>query len=97
MTPFVEEKSILIGLQLEKKGNFFFLPWGYFRNCIAKQLENDQGLDMLALAIYGLVIFPRTQGLVKVAVIDLFEQVQNRNNTFMEILAEIIILLNFCR
>ena len=37
-------------------------------------------VDVFALAIYGLIIFPKVPGHVEVAVIDVIEQIENQAN-----------------
>ena len=53
-----------------------------------EHLHDDQGLDAFALAVYGLIIFPRVTGYIEVAVVDFFEQIQNNCNPSPVILAE---------
>ena len=62
-----------------------------------EHLNDDQGLDAFALAVYGLIIFPRVIGYVEVAAVDFFEQIQNRCNPSPVILAETFRSLNFYR
>ena len=40
-----------------------------------EHLNDDQGLDAFALAVYGLIIFPQVTGYIEVAVVDFFEQI----------------------
>ena len=54
-------------------------------------------LDVFALAIYGLVIFPKVPGHVEVAVIDVIEQIASQANPVPAIVAETLRTLNFCR
>ena len=37
-------------------------------------------MDVFALAIYGLIIFPKVPGHVEVAVIDIIEQIESHAN-----------------
>ena len=50
-----------------------------------------------ALAIYGLVIFSRILGYIKMAVVDTFEQIQHGSNPSLVILAETFRSLNYYR
>ena len=59
-------------------------------------MDDDQGLATLALAVYGLIIFPRVIGHVEMIVIDFFEQVQNHANPSLAIVAKTIRSLNVC-
>ena len=54
-------------------------------------------MDVFALAIYGLVIFPKVPGHVEVAVIDVIEQIESQTNPVPVIVAETLRTLNFCR
>ena len=54
-------------------------------------------LDVFALAIYGLVIFPEGTEHVEVAVIDVIEQIASQVNPVPAIVAETLRTLNFCR
>ena len=51
----------------------------------------------LALAIYGLIIFPRGQGYIETAVVEVFQQIQHGSNPSLAILAETLHSLNYCR
>ena len=50
-----------------------------------------------ALAIYGLIIFPRGQGYIETAVVEVFQQIQHGSNPSLAILAETFRSLNYCR
>ncbi|KAL4366639.1 hypothetical protein GQ457_05G019660 [Hibiscus cannabinus] len=52
---------------------------------------------LLAIAIYGLVIFPRVLGYIDVALFDVFDQFRYGINPAPAILAETFISLNACR
>ena len=54
-------------------------------------------VDVFALAIYGLVIFPKVPGHVEVAVIDVIEKIESQANPVPAIVAETLHILNFCR
>ncbi|XVF30228.1 hypothetical protein REPUB_Repub16aG0039400 [Reevesia pubescens] len=54
-------------------------------------------MTMFALAIYGLVIFPRIKGYIKVKVLDFFAQVKRCCNPAPSILTETFMSLNYCR
>ncbi|EOY01013.1 Uncharacterized protein TCM_010930 [Theobroma cacao] len=60
-------------------------------------MEDEQGLLAFAMAIYGLVVFPKVLGHVEVSVIDFFDQVTRSINPAPSILAETFRSLNFCR
>ena len=50
-----------------------------------------------ALAIYGLIIFPRGQGYIEIAVVEVFQQIQHGSNPSLAILAETFRSLNYYR
>ncbi|MFQ6660159.1 hypothetical protein Gotur_028772 [Gossypium turneri] len=54
-------------------------------------------VDIFALSIYGLVVFPKTLGHVDEAVTDLFDQLDKRVSPIPVILAETFKSLNACR
>ncbi|MBA0826094.1 hypothetical protein Goarm_010980, partial [Gossypium armourianum] len=54
-------------------------------------------VDVFALSIYGLVVFPKALGHVDEAVIDLFDQLDKRVTVVLVILAETFRSLNACR
>ena len=73
------------------------LEWNFMKNFIFGHMNDDHGLATLALAIYGLIIFPRVIGYVETTVIDFFEQIQNHTNPASTIVAETIKSLNYYR
>ena len=54
-------------------------------------------MDVFALAIYGLVIFPKVPGHVEVVVVDVIEQIENQANLVPAIVAKTLHTLNFYR
>ncbi|KAG8474324.1 hypothetical protein CXB51_034043 [Gossypium anomalum] len=54
-------------------------------------------VDVLALSIYGMVIFPKALGHIDEAVADLFDRLGKQNTPVPAILAETIISLSACR
>ena len=54
-------------------------------------------MTALALAIYGLVIFPGILGYIEMAVVDAFDQIQHGSNPALAILTETFRSLNYCR
>ena len=62
-----------------------------------EHLNDDQGLDAFALAVYGLIIFLWVTGYIEIVVVDFFEQIQNHCNLSPAILTETFRSLNFYR
>ncbi|EOY00458.1 Gag-pro-like protein [Theobroma cacao] len=89
--------SAEVDQNLRKKGDNECIPWSFLRGYIMKQRDTEQGQLVMALAIYGLVIFPKVLGHIKVGIIDFFEQVVNKANPSPFILAETLRSLNYCR
>ena len=90
-------EEAVVEQNIRKKGKSECVTWDFFKRYIAKNDEEDQVLDVFALAIYGLVIFPKVPGYVEVAVIDVIEQIASQANPVPTIVAETLRTLNFCR
>ena len=54
-------------------------------------------MNMFALILYGVVIFPQSPGYVDAVVFDLIEQMDNQINPIPSIVVETIRSLNYCR
>ncbi|MFQ6634436.1 hypothetical protein Gotur_010130, partial [Gossypium turneri] len=54
-------------------------------------------VDVFALSIYGLIVFPKTLGHVDEVVTDLFDRLDKRVTPVLVILAEAFRSLNACR
>ncbi|KAK5839957.1 hypothetical protein PVK06_008817 [Gossypium arboreum] len=54
-------------------------------------------MDLFALAIYGLIVFPKVLGHIEVAVVDFFERLKQGINPVLTILAETFRSLSCCR
>ena len=80
-------KPELIDPHTKEKENSLGIEWDFVRGFITEHMNDDQGLDVFSLAIYGMVIFPRVTGHIKVAVVYFFEQIQNHYNPSPAILA----------
>lgn len=89
--------TVEVDQHLKKKGDTECLPWSFLNGYIKKHMEDEQGLLAFAMAIYGLVVFPKVLGHVEVSVIDFFDQVTRSINPAPSILAETFRSLNFCR
>ncbi|MFQ6655211.1 hypothetical protein Gotur_025869 [Gossypium turneri] len=59
--------------------------------------DTKKRVDIFALSIYGLVVFPRALGHVDEAVTDLFDRLDKRVTPISTILAETFRSLNACR
>ncbi|MBA0754904.1 hypothetical protein Gogos_020734 [Gossypium gossypioides] len=67
------------------------------RDLILVHLDMKKKVDVFALSIYGLMIFPRTLGYIDEAVTDLFDRLDKRVTPVPAILAETFRTLSACR
>ncbi|XVF14266.1 hypothetical protein REPUB_Repub09cG0043800 [Reevesia pubescens] len=60
--------------------------------------NEEQSMELFALAIYGLVVFPKVLGHIEISVIDFFGQASGKKiDPTPSIVAETIRTLNFCK
>ena len=97
LAKILKVKPQLVDTYLVQKGNRQGLPWNILQDFIQGHLHNEDGMVAFALAIYGLVIFPRILGYIEMEVVDTFEQIQHSSNSALAILAETFQSLNYCR
>ncbi|MBA0881882.1 hypothetical protein Goshw_004913 [Gossypium schwendimanii] len=73
--------------------------WDQWNNedLILAHLDARKKVDVFALSIYGLVVFPKTLGQVDEVVTDLFDRLEKRVTPVSVILAETFRSLNACR
>ncbi|XVF14269.1 hypothetical protein REPUB_Repub09cG0044100 [Reevesia pubescens] len=85
-------------IKCSTKGESFGIPWKTLKPYVVESNHEEYSMEMFALAIYGLVIFPKVLGHVEMAVVDFFGQMDGKKiNHVPSILAETIRTLNFCR
>ncbi|MBA0881636.1 hypothetical protein Goshw_018265 [Gossypium schwendimanii] len=82
---------------IKQKGECKCIPWKNLRDLILVHLDGKKKVDVFALSIYGLVIFPRALGHVDEAVSDLFDRLGKGVTPVPTILAETFRSLNACR
>ncbi|KAG8500114.1 hypothetical protein CXB51_004252 [Gossypium anomalum] len=103
MTPTIEEYAALFrinNIQFDKIYMKEPKPMTFKKNLRESVLNHPDTLkrvNLFALAIYGLVIFPRVLGHLEVAVFDFFERLKQGINPVPTILAETFRSLNSCR
>ena len=90
-------EEAVVEQNIRKKGKSECFAWDFIKRYIEKNDREDQVLDVFALAIYGLVIFPKVPGHVEVAVIDVIEQIAIQANPVPAIVAKTLRTLNFYR
>ncbi|MBA0729490.1 hypothetical protein Golax_022821 [Gossypium laxum] len=77
-----------VAVQIKKKGDIKCIPWKSLKDLILTHPDVRKRVDVFALSIYGLVIFPKALGYVDEAVTDLFDRLDKRVTPIPTILAE---------
>ncbi|MBA0730340.1 hypothetical protein Golax_022950 [Gossypium laxum] len=80
--------------RIKQKGDNKCILWKNLRDLILAHLDVKKRVDIFALSIYGLVIFPKALGHVDEAVSDLFDRLDNGVTPVPAILAETFRSLN---
>ncbi|KAG8489954.1 hypothetical protein CXB51_015944 [Gossypium anomalum] len=102
--PFVKKLIRITGMseqwvaaRIKQKGDSKCIPWGNLRDLILAHPDLKKRVDVFALSIYGLVVFPKALGYVDEAVSDLFDRLDKGTTPVSAILAETFRSLNACR
>ncbi|MBA0637749.1 hypothetical protein Godav_022139 [Gossypium davidsonii] len=74
--------------RIKQKGDSKCIPWKSLRDLIVVHSDARKRVDIFALSIYGLVIFPKIVGHVDDAVSDLFDRLEKRVMPVLTILAK---------
>ncbi|XP_012461461.1 uncharacterized protein LOC105781464 [Gossypium raimondii] len=85
-----------ITTRIKQKGECKCIPWRNLRDLILAHPDGKKKVDVFALSIYGLVIFPRALGYVDKTVSDLFDLLGKGVTPVPAILAETFRSLNVC-
>ncbi|KAL4310366.1 hypothetical protein GQ457_01G014970 [Hibiscus cannabinus] len=100
LTPTIEEYAALLHLrkvqkfeiyveaQFKGKGGSDAIAWDRLRGLIYSHPDPRRQVDIFALGIYGLIIFPKVAGHIESSVIDLFGELETGLNPVPTILAE---------
>ncbi|MBA0877448.1 hypothetical protein Goshw_006355, partial [Gossypium schwendimanii] len=83
--------------RIKQKGDSRYIPWKNLKNLILAHPDARKKVDVFALSIYGLIVFPNTLGHVDEAVTDLFDRLDKRVTPVSVILAKTFRSLNACR
>ncbi|XP_040967933.1 uncharacterized protein [Gossypium hirsutum] len=83
--------------RIQQKGNGKCIPWASLRDLILAHPDVKKRVDVLALSIYGLVIFPKAMGHIDEAVADLFDRLGKQNTHVPAILAKTFRSLSACK
>ncbi|MBA0729588.1 hypothetical protein Golax_023158 [Gossypium laxum] len=105
LVPAVEEYMALLRcskIQVDRaysraKRDSKCISWKNLKDLILAYLDMKKKVDVFALSVYGLVVFPKALGHVDEAVTDLFDQLDKRVTPVLTILAETFRSLNKCR
>ncbi|MBA0730210.1 hypothetical protein Golax_025365 [Gossypium laxum] len=77
-----------VTVRIKQKEGSKCIPWKSLKDSILTHPEVRKKVDVFALSIYGLVIFPKALGHVDEAVTDLFDRLDKRVTPILAILAE---------
>ncbi|KAG8482666.1 hypothetical protein CXB51_024129 [Gossypium anomalum] len=83
--------------RIKQKGGCRYIPWRNLRDLILAHPDKKKSVDVFALSIYGLVIFPKALRHIDEAVSDLFNRLGKGTTPVPAILAETFKSLNACR
>ncbi|MBA0671028.1 hypothetical protein Goklo_007496 [Gossypium klotzschianum] len=83
--------------RIKQKGDSRCIPWKNLIDLILVHPDTKKKIDIFALSIYGMVVFPKALGHIDEAVTDLFDQLDKRVTPVPVILAETFRTPNACR
>ncbi|KAG8492242.1 hypothetical protein CXB51_009952 [Gossypium anomalum] len=83
--------------RIKEKGESKCIPWRALKDLIQTHPDEAKRIDMFALSIYGLMVFPRALGYVYEATTGLFHRLSKWVTSVPAILAETFRSLNACR
>ncbi|KAL1178811.1 hypothetical protein V6Z11_A03G119500 [Gossypium hirsutum] len=66
--------------QIKKKNEVSCVPWFSLRDLVQNHPDIVKRMDLFALAIYGLIVFPKVLRYIEVAVVDFFERLKQGIN-----------------
>ncbi|MBA0787332.1 hypothetical protein Gotri_027286 [Gossypium trilobum] len=86
-----------VAARIKQKGDSKCISWKSLKDLSLAHLDTKKRVDVFALSIYSLVIFPKALGHVDEAVTDLFDRLDKRVTPVPAILVETFSSLNACR
>ncbi|KAG8483228.1 hypothetical protein CXB51_022210 [Gossypium anomalum] len=86
-----------INNKIKEKGESKCIPWGALKDLIQSHPDGGKRVDIFALSLYGLMVFPKALGYVDEATTDLLHQLSKQVTFVPAILAETFRSLNACR
>ncbi|MFQ6657860.1 hypothetical protein Gotur_027359 [Gossypium turneri] len=69
-----------VAIRIKQKGDGKCIPWKNLGDLILAHQNMKKRVDVFALSIYGLVVFPKALGYVDEAVSDLFDRLDKRGS-----------------
>ncbi|KAL1163149.1 hypothetical protein V6Z11_A07G250000 [Gossypium hirsutum] len=82
---------------IKEKGECKCISWDALKDLILTHPDEEKRVDVFALSLYGLMVFPRALGYVDEATTDLFHRLSKRVTSVPAILAETFRSLGTCR
>ncbi|KAL1143854.1 hypothetical protein V6Z11_A11G188900 [Gossypium hirsutum] len=102
--PFLKKLMNITGMseqrvkaRIKQKGDSKCIPWRNLRDLILAHPDSKKKVDVFALSIYGLIVFPKALGHIDEAVSNLFNRLDKGTTPVPAILAETFRSLNACR
>ncbi|MBA0635243.1 hypothetical protein Godav_024994, partial [Gossypium davidsonii] len=86
-----------VAARIKQKGDSKCIPWKSLKDAILTHPDVKKRVDVFALSIYGLVVFPKALGHVDEAITDLFYCLHKRVTPILAILAETFRSLSACQ
>ncbi|MFQ6651555.1 hypothetical protein Gotur_023833 [Gossypium turneri] len=86
-----------VAARIKQKRDNKCIPWKNLQDLILAHPDIKKRVDIFALNIYGLVVFPKALGHMDEAVSDLFDRLDKGVTPVPAILAETFRSLNACR
>ncbi|XP_052878905.1 uncharacterized protein LOC128285459 [Gossypium arboreum] len=86
-----------VAARIKQKGDSKYIPWRNLRDLIFAHPDSKKRVDVFALSLYGLILFPKALGHIDEAVLDLFDRLDKGTTPVSAILAETFRSLNACR
>ncbi|KAG8493323.1 hypothetical protein CXB51_010694 [Gossypium anomalum] len=83
--------------RIKEKGEYKCISWDALKGLILTHPDETKKVDVFALSLYGLMVFPRALGYVDEATMDLFHRLGKRVTSIPAILVEIFRSLGTCR
>ncbi|KAL1151398.1 hypothetical protein V6Z11_A09G039300, partial [Gossypium hirsutum] len=98
MVPTVEEYTALLHCpRIKEKGECKCISWNALKDLILTHPDETKKIDIFALSLYGLMVFPKALGYVDEATTDLFHRLSKKVTSVPAIFAETLRSLGACK